>query len=107
MTTEPTMARMICVWMTAGCRGGVPLRLGRIPSIAPSTAASGRRIIARRTSVIVPRESAVSLAACGGNAVGSAGGWARTGGPAISISQRTNGSVRAKRNVIAAGPALP
>ena len=44
MMTAPTTARMICVWTTAGIRGGVPRRFGRSASAAPRTAASGSRI---------------------------------------------------------------
>ena len=40
MMTAPTTARMICVWTTAGVRGGVPRRFGRSASAAPS---SGRQ----------------------------------------------------------------
>ena len=39
----PTTARMICVWTTAGIRGGVPFSFGLSASAVPSTAASGKR----------------------------------------------------------------
>src|SRR6187397_356613 len=46
MTTEPTMARMICVCTTAGVRVGVPRRRGRNARRAPNVAASGMRQLA-------------------------------------------------------------
>jgi hypothetical protein len=50
MIKAPTTDSMICVWMTAGLRGGVPRRFGRSASAVPSTAASGNRIIASSIS---------------------------------------------------------
>ena len=59
MMTAPTTARMICVWTTAGIRGGVPLRRGRSASAAPSSAASGRRTSASLSSCIGDRVAEV------------------------------------------------
>src|SRR4051812_1133360 len=43
MTTAPTTARMICVWITGACRCGVPFRRGRNASPQARPAATGRR----------------------------------------------------------------
>ncbi len=49
MTTAPTMAKMIWVCMTAGCRLGVPRLRGRNASPDASAAAIGRRMSAWRS----------------------------------------------------------
>src|SRR5260370_64242 len=68
ITTEPTMARMICVWMTGACRGGVPRRRGRSASTHARPAATGSRVTAWRSwSSCVPRSGvSVSRSPLGG-----------------------------------------
>ena len=44
ITTAPTTARMICVWMTGACRCGVPRRRGRSASTQARPAAIGSRV---------------------------------------------------------------
>src|SRR5918994_708160 len=57
ITAAPTIARMICVWMTGALRCGVPRRRGRNASIAPIAAASGRLITASLSDSSCARKS--------------------------------------------------
>lgn len=69
MINAPTTASTICVWTTAGWRGGVPLRRGRSASAVPSTAASGSRSAAATSSSwklsAIPGRSTGSVAGAG------------------------------------------